>query len=166
MVLRNTFYHLNEEKAFERKTQKKIPKCNQKSFLDLRLQFLKLDQSFKWLNHCYSKRAKENNCAASKNNYITAWLQNTYISLPKVLVFLAFEVSIQNLINKCKHAEVTGAQLFSVKVRSGNSHNKTLDSSYTTYNLSILSSTVTGTINSSLLFSNLLFSPMPFLSNS
>lgn len=116
---------------------------------------MKLGQSFKWLNHCYSRRAKENNCAASKNNYITAWLQNTYKSLPKVLGFLAFEVSIQNLINKCKDAEVTGVQLFSVKVRSGNSHDKILDSSYITYNLSILSSTVTGTINPSLLFSNL-----------
>lgn len=76
---------------------------------------MKLDQSFKWLNHCYSRRATENNCAASKNNYITAWLQNTYKSLPKVLGFLAFEVSVQNLINKCKDADATGFSCFQLK---------------------------------------------------
>lgn len=33
----NTFFHLSEEKASERKTQKKITECYQKSSLDLRL---------------------------------------------------------------------------------------------------------------------------------
>lgn len=86
-------------------------------------------------------------------------LSSKYLSLPKVLGIFGIWSLSPNLINKCRDSQATGLQLFWVKVRSRNRHNKCFYSSYNHLQLSI----VADVINPSPLFSN--FLPIPFLPN-